>query len=167
MLHIARPENAQRWFADAAKAGVTDFDFIGLSYYRKWSTQSQAGLEQAIRRLRTQYPGVGVMVVETAYPWTLKSADESQPARRGHTRHRISGDTAGAIAIPRRPHNARHRWRRQRRRVLETAWTTSRCETRWGRGSSWENATFFDFTRGNEVLPGIDFMRHDYAAAHD
>ncbi|WP_425521619.1 glycosyl hydrolase 53 family protein, partial [Xanthomonas vasicola] len=44
----------------------------------------------------------------------------------------------------------------------EPAWTSSSCKTRWGTGSSWENASFFDFKHGNEVLPAIDFMRHPY-----
>src|SRR5262249_59076804 len=30
MLHIAQPENVEPWFADAVKAGVTDFDVIGI-----------------------------------------------------------------------------------------------------------------------------------------
>ena len=39
MLHIAQPENVEPWFAAASKAGVRDFDFIGISYYRKWSSE--------------------------------------------------------------------------------------------------------------------------------
>ena len=38
MLHVAQPENVEPWFAAAAAAGVRDFDFIGVSYYPKWST---------------------------------------------------------------------------------------------------------------------------------
>ncbi len=47
MLHIAQPENVEGWFADATKAGVTDFDIIGISYYAKWSkyTIRQLGIE--------------------------------------------------------------------------------------------------------------------------
>lgn len=67
MLHIAQPENVEPWFADATKAGVTDFDLIGISYYRKWSTQSMAGLGKTLKRLRGRY-AADVVVVETAYP---------------------------------------------------------------------------------------------------
>ena len=38
MLHIAQPENASWWFNEASVNGITDFDWIGLSYYPKWST---------------------------------------------------------------------------------------------------------------------------------
>ena len=38
MLHIAQPENVEPWFEAATRAGVTDYDLIGISYYRKWST---------------------------------------------------------------------------------------------------------------------------------
>jgi arabinogalactan endo-1,4-beta-galactosidase len=64
MLHIAQPENGEPWFAKAAEAGVTDFDYIGLSYYRKWSTQGLDGLNAAIKRLTATYKAK-VIVVET------------------------------------------------------------------------------------------------------
>ena len=44
----------------------------------------------------------------------------------------------------------------------EPAWVSTGCSTRWGKGSHWENATFFDFHNGNEVLPSIDFMKRAY-----
>jgi arabinogalactan endo-1,4-beta-galactosidase len=70
MLQIAQPENVEPWFADAAKAGVTDFDLIGVSYYgRQWSQYDIAQTGESIRRLRGLYPGKDVMLVETAYPW--------------------------------------------------------------------------------------------------
>jgi len=37
MLHIAQPENGLWWFKQATENGVTDFDWIGLSYYPMWS----------------------------------------------------------------------------------------------------------------------------------
>ena len=33
MLHIAQPENGLWWFEQATANGVTDYDWIGLSYY--------------------------------------------------------------------------------------------------------------------------------------
>ncbi|CAN5268548.1 arabinogalactan endo-1,4-beta-galactosidase [soil metagenome] len=76
MLHIAQPENAEPWFEAAAKAGVTDYDIIGLSYYSKWSKRSMAELGQTINRLRNSY-AADVLVVETAYPFTTDNADSS------------------------------------------------------------------------------------------
>ncbi|MEE5089679.1 arabinogalactan endo-1,4-beta-galactosidase [Xanthomonas euvesicatoria] len=162
MLHIAQPENVERWFADATKAGVTDFDLIGISYYRKWSTQSMAELGKTIRRLRSRYDA-DVVVVETAYPWTLDSGDTS---------HNLLGEDSLIPGYPATPQGQARYMMDLTQLVIDTggagvvywepAWTSSSCKTRWGTGSSWENASFFDFKHGNEVLPAIDFMRHPY-----
>ena len=76
VLHIAQPENAEPWFEAATKAGVVDYDIIGLSYYSKWSKRSMAQLGQTINRLRNTY-AADVLVVETAYPFTTDNADSS------------------------------------------------------------------------------------------
>jgi arabinogalactan endo-1,4-beta-galactosidase len=41
----------------------------------------------------------------------------------------------------------------------EPAWVSSAAKTPWGPGSHWDNATFFDAGRGNEVLLGMGFYR--------
>lgn len=162
MLHIAQPEYVEPWFADAAKAGVTDFDMIGISYYRKWSKWSMAELGATIKRLRGRYKA-DVMVVETAYPWTLASGDES---------HNLLGEDSLIAGYPATP-DGQLRYMVDLTQLVvdnggngvvywEPAWTSNSCKTRWGVGSSWENASFFDFQRGNELLPGIDFAQHDY-----
>ena len=38
MLHIAQPENGLKWFEQASQNGISDYDWIGLSYYPIWST---------------------------------------------------------------------------------------------------------------------------------
>ncbi|MEC3888929.1 glycoside hydrolase family 53 protein [Xanthomonas campestris] len=163
MLHIAQPENVEPWFAAATKAGVTDFDLIGISYYRKWSTQSMAELGKTIQRLRGRFDA-DVVVVETAYPWTMASGDTS---------HNLLGEDSLIAGYPATPQGQARYMVDLTQLVIDTggagvvywepAWTSSSCKTRWGTGSSWENASFFDFQRNNEVLPAIDFMRHPYA----
>lgn len=138
MLHIAQPENVEPWFADAAKAGVTDFDLIGISYYRKWSTQSMAELGRTIRRLRGRYDA-DVVVVETAYPWTLDSGDTS---------HNLLGEDSLIPGYPATPQGQARYMVDLTQLVIDTggagvvywepAWTSSRCKTRWGTGSSWK-----------------------------
>ena len=162
MLHIAQPENVEPWFEAAAAAGVNDFDFIGVSYYRKWSTQSLEGLGQVINRLRHRY-SADVILVETSYPWTQDSADaaanllgpdtllEGYPATpEGQLRYMTDVTqtviSAGGVGVV----------------YWEPAWVSTRCSTRWGAGSHWENATFFDFHRGNETLPAASYTRHAY-----
>ncbi len=39
----------------------------------------------------------------------------------------------------------------------EPAWVSTKCGTRWGRGSNWENAAWSDYKR-HEALPAFDFL---------
>lgn len=151
MLHIAQPENVEPWFAAATVHGVTDFDLIGVSYYRKWSSQDLAGLAMTIRRLKDAYRA-DVVVVETSYPFTNEGADASPnllgadtlldgyPATQaGQLRYMTDItqtviDNGGSGVV-----------------YWEPAWVSTRCSTRWGQGSNWENATFFDWRSGNEL----------------
>lgn len=161
MLHIAQPENVEPWFEAAAVAGVTDFDLIGISYYSKWSKMTMAGLGAVINRLRYRYPGKAIWVVETAYGWTTAWKDNSgnllgeDSALKGYrlskdgqmqylvdlTQTTIANGGSGMV-------------------YWAPDWVSTQCRTRWGQGSSWENATLFDFD-GN-TLPAIDYPRHAY-----
>ena len=76
VLHVAQPENALEWFAQAEAAGLTEFDVIGLSYYPQWSRFSVAELGSAVHALSTAYDK-DVLVVETGYPWTHESAGDT------------------------------------------------------------------------------------------
>jgi len=161
MLHIAQPENVEPWFAAAVAAGVTDFDLIGISYYPKWSKDSLAELGVTINRLGYRYPKAQIVVAETAYPWTLAWADSSI---------NLLGEDSLIPAYRATPEGQQRYLVDLTQTVINTGgagvmywapdWVSTDCRTRWGRGSSWENATLFDF-HGN-VLPGIDFMRHAY-----
>ncbi len=157
MLHIAQPENVEPWFAAAAKAGVTDFDIIGISYYGKWSKYSVANLGTEVFRLTHLYKA-DVMVVETGYVWTLTWKDTTP-------------NTLGEDSIIRGYAPTRDGQKKFLTDVVQAVlsnggdgviywapdWVSTDCMTPWGRGSSWENATLFDFD--GEALPGIDFMK--------
>jgi len=162
MLHIAQPENVEPWFAAAAEAGLTDFDLIGISYYRKWSSQDLDGLEATLRRLDAAYEAE-VIVVETSYPFTTDSADQAlnllgedtllpeYPATEDGQLRYMTDITqlvidAGGVGVV----------------YWEPAWVSTRCGTRWGQGSHWENATFFDWRRGNELTAAGLWARVDY-----
>ncbi len=161
MLHIAQPENVEPWFAAAAAAGVTDFDQIGISYYPKWSKLSIIGLGAVINRLRYRYPNTDVIVVETAVPWTTRGADNfannlgEDSILAGY---HITADSQKQYlvdltqAIIANGGKGLVYW--------APDWLSTKCRTRWGQGSSWENATLFDFD-GN-ALPGIDYPHASY-----
>ncbi len=164
MLHIAQPENAGPWFAAARAAGVSDYDIIGLSYYRKWSNEPMSGLAQTIERLRRMY-GKQVIVVETAYPYTADNADTSPNLLGADTLDSgypatPAGQTKYMIDLTQTVVNAGGSG------VVYWApdWVSTRCKTRWGKGSGWDNATWFDMHRRLEALPVLKFLGADYRA---
>ncbi len=161
LLHVAQPQNTNWWFTQAEAAGITDFDVIGISYYPQWSTFSIADMGAQVGYLRQRF-GKQVMVLETGYAWTRDAVDESasnilNQGLRGYpfspegqlrfmtdlTQSLISNGAIGVV-------------------YWEPAWVSTECSTRWGQGSHWENATFFDFQNDNELLPAINFLRDDY-----
>ncbi|MBP7370106.1 MAG: arabinogalactan endo-1,4-beta-galactosidase [Arenimonas sp.] len=161
MLHIAQPENVEPWFKDATTAGVTDYDVIGISYYKKWSTNSMAQLGETIARLKKQYTA-DVIVVETAYPFTEKSADAS-PNLLGHD--------SLIEAYPATPTGQLNYLTDLTQLVVENGgigvvyweptWVSTSCKTRWGIGSNWENAAWFDL-KNHEALPAFKFLGKKY-----
>lgn len=161
MLHIAQPENVEPWFEAAARAGINDYDLIGISYYRKWSTRSLAQLGETIARVRARF-GKDPLVVETAYPFTNEGADSAPnllgpdtlipgyPATpKGQRRYLVDltqlvVDSGGVGVV-----------------YWEPAWVSTACTTRWGTGSNWENAAWFSL-RDHEALPAFDFLGRKY-----
>lgn len=155
MLHIAQPENALWWFQEAKVNGLTDFDWIGLSYYPKWSNVSMNQLPNDIRTLVTTYDK-RLMIVETAYPFTLSNAD---PANN------ILGEDAAIEGAPINAEGQLAYLKLLEEKVLagqgegiiywEPAWISTSCSTQWGQGSHWDNATLFD--HDNKALVGMEY----------
>ncbi|MCD6202311.1 MAG: glycosyl hydrolase 53 family protein [Bacteroidales bacterium] len=160
ILHIAQPENAITWFDGLQEKGLGNFDIIGFSYYYMWSDVPLANISNYTDQLRKKY-GKEVMVMETAYPWTLQNADNlgniidvnkllpDYPAnRQGQynylvtlTQEIIDGGGKGIF-------------------YWEPDWITSQMKTPGGTGSAWDCNTFFDFS-GN-TINAITFMNLSY-----
>ena len=162
MLHVAQPENAMSWFTEAAQAGIEDYDVMGISYYSQWSSVPLAELSGKIEALVSSFAPRDLLVVEAAYPWTLAGADAA---------NNNLGRDALEPGYPATPEGQKAYLTDMTQAVFdggggvvywEPAWISTSCYTPWGRGSHWENAAFFDFNDGNEVLPGIDFINHAY-----
>lgn len=161
MLHIAQPEYVLPWFEDATAAGVTDYDVIGISYYAKWSKWSLAQLKETIETAGSRY-GKDVILVETGYPFTLEAED---------TATNLLGEDALVPGYPATPAGQRQFMVDITQLVIEAGgegvvywepyWVSTRCGTRWGNGSDWENSAWFDYER-TEALPVFDFLSHEY-----
>lgn len=158
MLHIAQPENVEAFFDKAFKFEVTDFDWIGFSYYPKWSEVSLTQIGEKVKNFINLY-GKKVMIVETAYPYTLENFDAQEnllytdvlepgfPATPQGQKEFMKALTklavdAGGLGVV----------------YWEPAWVANNCPTLFGTGSSWENASFFDAQKQNEALPVFEFF---------
>lgn len=162
ILHVADPKNVEWWFDHITTTGkVTDFEVIGFSYYPLWHTTiSLDKISDNVAKFRSKFKKK-VMILETAYPWSTTGNDNynnsfgAEAALPGYpytedgqlafmkalTQEVIDGGGSGLI-------------------YWEPAWISSSMKDPWGTGSSWENATFFDFS-GN-AIKGIHYMKHSY-----
>ncbi len=77
MIHIDRggDNGGARWFYDNLTAQNVNFDIIGLSFYPWWHG-SLNELQTNLNDLAQRY-GKDIIVVETAYPWTLAWNDNT------------------------------------------------------------------------------------------
>ena len=153
MLHIAQPENALWWFEQATKAGVRDYQWIGISYYPQWSEYSVSNIQQPLKNLIENY-NKKLMIVETAYPFTLDYVD---------SQNNILGTSAILDEYPATQEGQLNYLTSLSEEVKksgglgivywEPAWISTDCN------SAWENATLFDFS-GIPTL-GIQFFSQD------
>lgn len=162
LLHVADPKNVEWWFDNIGSTGkVSDFDIIGFSYYPLWHTTITVDkLSDNIAKFKSKY-NKKVMILETAYPWINTGKDSynnsfgSQTPVSGYP-FSVTGQYEMLKAITQEIKdgggNGIIYW--------EPAWISSQMKDLWGTGSSWENATFFDFN-GN-AIQGIDYMKYVY-----
>jgi len=157
ILHIAQPENADFWFTEAKARGISNYDWIGLSYYSQWSTFDLPKLGFEIQKLKTKF-GKRVMVVECGYPFSLHNIDQANNML--DTISQLPGFTVS-------PEEQKRFMIEMTKTVInsggegviywEPAWISTNCSTQWGKGSHWDNATFFDQYSTN-ALPVFEFL---------
>ena len=155
MLHIAQPENGLWWFKKATENGVTDFDWIGLSYYPMWSKYTLDDVSIPFRTLINTY-NKKMMVVETAYPFTLENNDSANNNLNENAL--ITGYPAtqqGQLDYLNKLYNVIKESGGEGLVYWEPAWVSTNCSTPWGKGSHWDNATLFD--HNNKVTLGMSF----------
>jgi len=155
MLHIAQPENGLWWFEQATANGIVDFDWIGLSYYPIWSDYSLDDVQTPLTTLKNTY-NKKLMIVETAYPFTLNHVDNA---------NNILGTDALINGYP-ASQQGQLDYLNQLKLVIknaggqglvywEPAWVSTDCSTLWAQGSHWDNATLFD--NNNQATLGMKF----------
>ena len=156
-LHFT--QSTALWLAGLFKAQqVNNYDILGFSFYPMWadiSTMEELG--SLVQQLKT-VSGKEIMVFETGAPWTLQNSDTygNFMNNYGNFSYPVSAqgqkdflydlaetvhDNGGSGII-----------------YWEPAWITSTLCDAWGKGSSYENVGFFDFTDNNTPLPAFDFF---------
>ncbi|MEP6645856.1 MAG: glycosyl hydrolase 53 family protein [Saprospiraceae bacterium] len=161
-LHIAGPANAGWLMEGFWSHGVRDFDIIGLSYYWQYHMVLLEDVGNTITSLKSVYPGKDVMILETGYPWTTSNADVANnllynsypgygPPSPEHQKQWLTDLTQKVI-----DHGGKGviYW--------EPAWISTNCSTRFGVGSNWDNATFFDHNEEVQENGGIGWMSYNY-----
>jgi arabinogalactan endo-1,4-beta-galactosidase len=150
MIHIDRGGDnaASVKFYDRFEREGVKFDTIGLSYYPWWHGSFE-DLKQNLYDLAVRY-GKDIVVVETAYPWTLEKPDDlgliveredqllpGYPATvEGQARYlrdfiAIIQDVPGGRGI------GFHYW--------EPCWIPFKSDWSVGHANNWGNLTMFDF----------------------
>jgi arabinogalactan endo-1,4-beta-galactosidase len=162
-IHISDPEDVEWFIGQFVTNGFNNFDIIGISYYWQWHQPvniPQVGL--VIESLKEDYPDKKVMIFEAAYGWTTQNADGA---------NNLLFNTHPSYA-PLSPANQK-KWMVDLTQTVinnggsgvvywEPAWVSTECETQWVTGSSWDNATFFDFDNDLIADGGIGWLSHPY-----
>lgn len=140
------------------KAGLYHFDVLGVSYYPQHYNYSFEKVRKLASELYKKYD-VRLLIAETSCIWTKRWKDDSP--------NKLNAMPIGWADVACR--QAQKDFFMKLKRVVkdnfgygvlawEPEWVSSDKKTRWGTGSSMENAAFFDFN--NEVLRngGMDFL---------
>jgi arabinogalactan endo-1,4-beta-galactosidase len=156
MLHFAGIWG-DNFFWRASKFGF-EYDVMGFSFYPQWHGTSFADLQKQLSNLSSWY-NKEVMVVETAYPWTSNWADNVTNVL--NTSSQINGypiSPAGQQAYLEKL-MATVKGVQGKKGIGVVYWEpdwvayNGASATDWENGSSFENATLFDFSW--KALPGF------------
>ena len=143
-----------RWFLDHLSAEGVDYDVIGLSFYPWWHGTLD-DLRGNLHDLAGRY-GKKLMLVETAYPWTLAGADA--------TGNFVTSPDQLLPGLPASPDGQLAFLRALLATVEETPgglgaglvyWEPGFLSVPGGPGDPCENLTLFDF--GGNALPALGF----------
>ena len=170
ILHLAGTDQSTfQWWFDAVKSRSVSYDIIGVSYYPYWHG-SLSTLQTTLNYVSARY-SKPVMIVETAYAYTLDYADSSANNFGSTTDVTNGGYPATQVgqqsflqalkkvirAVPNSYGQGFIYWAPDWLPVTGATWATSAgmsyIETSGTEGDSWENQTLFDFN--GDALPAL------------
>lgn len=153
--------DALKLMEDYKHGGLYHFDVLGVSYYPQSYNYPLSKVRILASEVYKKY-GVRLLIADTGCIWTKQWKDDSP--------NKLNSMPVGWADVACR--QAQKDFFMKLKRMLkenygygvlawEPEWVSSDKKTRWGTGSSWENAAFFDFN--NEVLlhGGMDFLNDE------
>ena len=153
--------DALKLMEDYKHGGLYHFDVLGVSYYPQSYNYPLSKVRILASEVYKKY-GVRLLIADTGCIWTKQWKDDSP--------NKLNSMPVGWADVACR--QAQKDFFMKLKRVVkenygygvlawEPEWVSSDKKTRWGTGSSWENAAFFDFN--NEVLlhGGMDFLNDE------
>lgn len=157
MIHISPGGDKDRcyWFFNQIISHNINFDIIGLSYYPWWHG-SFFNLKENMNNLAKQF-NKDIMIVETAYPWTLDWFDY---------KHNVVGEQSQLLhCYPATVQGQKRFISTLIRKVKDVPKNRGKGVIYWAadyisipeKNSSWENMTLFDFN-GN-LLDSINAFK--------
>ncbi len=159
MLHVAEGgrNHIYRWWFDEMTARGVDFDLIGVSYYPYWHG-TLAEFKHNLNDLAERYQK-DLVVVETAYPFTLESKDDTEnitfdlvegfPATPEGQARMLTEILEIIRAVPGGRGLGFFWWDATWTAVPGNGWDAEHPEL----GNNWENQALFDFE--NRPLPAL------------
>ncbi|PKO16398.1 MAG: arabinogalactan endo-1,4-beta-galactosidase [Chloroflexi bacterium HGW-Chloroflexi-10] len=172
MLHIAEGgDNKQfRWWFDTIIRHGVEFDLIGVSYYSYWHG-TLLSLQQNLNDIALRYQK-DIIVVETAYPFTLENDDATQnifpssdidafpalpvdgyPATPAGQKKMLADILSVIRAVPENRGLGFFWWDATWTAVEGNGWDTADPTL----GNNWENQALFDFN--DCPLPAMDLFK--------
>lgn len=153
--------DALKLMEDYKHGGLHHFDVLGVSYYPQSYNYPLSKVRILASEVYKKY-GVRLLIADTGCIWTKQWKDDSP--------NKLNSMPVGWADVACR--QSQKDFFMKLKRVVkenygygvlawEPEWVSSDKKTRWGTGSSWENAAFFDFN--NEVLlhGGMDFLNDE------
>lgn len=184
-VHVADPSKSDSFIAALKAAGTTDYDIVAMSYYPGSDIGHSMGTYSSFRSLAAYYDrayGKRIMVLETAYSFTTGSKNGTYMGDWCTNAYNYPDWNDASNAANYTPAKQRE-WLRALAEDIKAGggvglvtWGTESLPDEmtglaeghgkglytypaaWAYGSTWENNSYWDFTDGNNLHEGIDWL---------
>lgn len=157
-LHFT--DSTAEWLAELFKSNnITNYDIIGISYYPVWTEMTLQNLGDLIKLLKNTY-NKEVMIFETGAVWTNQNADNYSNFINNNGILPYPATKQGQKELLFELANTVYKNGGYGILYWEPAFISSTMCDLWGQGSSYENVSFFDFTKDNTPLPAFEFFNY-------